>query len=199
LSAENAALAAEHRQLLERLNTVALELDATRRALDQGFVVDTLSSDTSSRSVADPGYHLPLLMSKLMALGMSLKEVVPLVTSTPARYLGRYDEIGTLRRGAVAAVHHRIDHREQLMRRHVVVFGAFETREGGLFVPRRDACEFQQLLGPHLARAFTTFGAGNAFALHDFPSGSVAVRANLFGHDLSYYRRAADDARGATR
>jgi dihydroorotase len=77
---------------------------AIRHALDQGFVVDTLSSDTSSRSVRDVGYHLPLLMSKLMALGLSLQEVIPLVTSAPARFLGQSERIGTLRPGAVGDV-----------------------------------------------------------------------------------------------
>jgi dihydroorotase len=74
--------------------------DTIRRALEQDFVVDTLSSDTSSRSVTDAGYHLPLLMSKLMALGMDLREVAALVTSAPARFLGRSEDIGTLRPGA---------------------------------------------------------------------------------------------------
>lgn len=73
---------------------------AIRRALEQDFLVDTLSSDTSSRSAADPGYHLPLLMSKLMALGLSLEEVVPMVTSAPARLLRRAHEIGSLHPGA---------------------------------------------------------------------------------------------------
>jgi dihydroorotase len=40
------------------------------------------------------------LMSKLMALGMDLREVAALVTSAPARFLGRSEDIGTLRPGA---------------------------------------------------------------------------------------------------
>ena len=77
---------------------------AIRSALDQGFLVDTLSSDTSARSTADPAYHLPLLMSKLMALGLGLDDVVPLVTSNPARFLARPGELGTLATGALADV-----------------------------------------------------------------------------------------------
>ncbi len=77
---------------------------AIRSALEQGFLVDTLSSDTSTRSTADPGYHLPLLMSKLMALGLGLEDVVPLVTSNPARFLGCHGELGTLGTGAAADV-----------------------------------------------------------------------------------------------
>lgn len=74
--------------------------ETVRRALEQGFMVDTLSTDISSRAIADPSYHLPLLMSKLMAFGAGLAEVVPLVTSHPAHFLGREDELGTLRPGA---------------------------------------------------------------------------------------------------
>ena len=77
---------------------------AIRRALAQGFCVDTLSSDISSRAVADPGYHLPLLMSKLVALGLPLADAVALVTSGPARVLGFEGELGTLRVGAAADV-----------------------------------------------------------------------------------------------
>lgn len=77
---------------------------AIRRALDQGFLVDTLSTDISHRAVRDPAYHLPFLMSKLMALGLGLDDVVPLVTSAPARVLGCEGEIGTLRVGAPADV-----------------------------------------------------------------------------------------------
>jgi len=76
--------------------------DVIRRALDQGFPLDTLSSDISWRATSDRSYHLPLLMTKLMALGVTLDEAVPLVTSNPARYLGRDMDLGTLRPGAVA-------------------------------------------------------------------------------------------------
>jgi dihydroorotase len=78
--------------------------DAARRALEQGFPLDTLSSDISVRAIADTSYHLPLIMSKLMALGASLDEVVPLVTRNPARILGAAGELGTLVPGAAGDV-----------------------------------------------------------------------------------------------
>ncbi len=77
---------------------------AARRALEQGFQVDTLSSDISWPSSSDTCFHLPQVMSKLMAIGVGLDEVVALVTSHPARYLGRPSEIGTLAPGAAADV-----------------------------------------------------------------------------------------------
>jgi dihydroorotase len=77
---------------------------ATRRALEQGFQVDTLSSDISWPSSSDTCFHLPQVMSKLMAIGVGLDEVVALVTSHPARYLGKTSEIGTLAPGAAGDV-----------------------------------------------------------------------------------------------
>lgn len=78
--------------------------ETIRRALEQGFLVDTLSTDISERGLADASYHLPLIMSKLMAFGVELGDLVPLVTSNAARYLKREGELGTLRPGAAGDV-----------------------------------------------------------------------------------------------
>jgi dihydroorotase len=43
-------------------------------------------------------------MSSMMALGLSLEQVVPMVTSHPARMLGLSDTIGALRKGMEADV-----------------------------------------------------------------------------------------------
>jgi dihydroorotase len=74
--------------------------EVIRRALEQGFLIDTLSTDITTPTAADPTFHLPQLMSKLMALGLKLEDAAPLVTSNSARYLERQGEIGTLRTGA---------------------------------------------------------------------------------------------------
>ena len=78
--------------------------DAARRLVEQGFLIDSMSTDVSEPRSADPSFHLPRLMSKLMAVGVSLEDVVPLVTSNPARYLGRASELGTLAPGACGDV-----------------------------------------------------------------------------------------------
>jgi dihydroorotase len=49
-------------------------------------------------------FSLVQAMSSMMALGLSLEQVVPMVTSNPARMLGRADEIGALRTGMEADV-----------------------------------------------------------------------------------------------
>jgi len=49
-------------------------------------------------------FSLVQAMSSMMALGLSLEQVVPMVTSNPARMLGRADEIGALKAGMEADV-----------------------------------------------------------------------------------------------
>lgn len=75
-----------------------------RRALEQDFLVDTLSTDITTNTAADPTFHLPQIMSKLMALGLSLDDVAPLATSNSARFLKRQGELGTLQPGAAGDV-----------------------------------------------------------------------------------------------
>ena len=74
-------------------------------AMMQGCVVDTISSDIHSVSINTPGYPtLPWVMSKFMALGLSLDEVVACATAAPARVVGRVPGLGTLMVGAPADV-----------------------------------------------------------------------------------------------
>ena len=49
-------------------------------------------------------FSLTQAMSSMMALGLSLEQVVPMVTNHPALMLGRADEIGSLAVGRVADV-----------------------------------------------------------------------------------------------
>jgi dihydroorotase len=74
-------------------------------ALQQGMPPDTISSDIHSVSINTPGYPtLPWVMSKFLALGMPLDEVVMRATSEPARVIGRVPGLGTLAIGAPADV-----------------------------------------------------------------------------------------------
>lgn len=75
-----------------------------RRILADGFLVDTLSTDISEPTSMDPTFHVPQVMSKLLALGVSLDDLVPLVTTNAARHLSRTGELGTLRPGAAGDV-----------------------------------------------------------------------------------------------
>jgi dihydroorotase len=64
---------------------------------------DVISSDIHQLSIHGPLFDLPTCMSKFLALGMSLEEVVRAATARPATALGLTDQ-GALRPGAVADV-----------------------------------------------------------------------------------------------
>jgi dihydroorotase len=100
--------------------------DVARRVLDAGIVPDTLGADLHGYNTpvprpagTPPGVHpdpelhpfagstrfsLARAMTGLMACGLGLEQVVPMVTRNAARMLGREGELGTLRPGAVADV-----------------------------------------------------------------------------------------------
>jgi len=75
-----------------------------RGALAQGLVPGTISSDLHVYNVAGPVFDLVTTMSKFLALGLSLSEVVRMTTAAPARAIAEADTIGTLRPGAAADV-----------------------------------------------------------------------------------------------
>lgn len=72
-----------------------------RRALEQGFPPDTISSDLTRPGRAGVVRDLPTTLSKFLSLGMPLADVVRAATATPARAIGRSGELGTLAPGAL--------------------------------------------------------------------------------------------------
>jgi dihydroorotase len=75
----------------------------TRQLLDQGFLPNGLSTDvTVPLTQQDPDFHLVGFMNKLLALGVSLRDVVPLVTRNPGALLNREPWLGRLRVDAPA-------------------------------------------------------------------------------------------------
>jgi dihydroorotase len=76
----------------------SFDAEVARALLDQGFAPDTISSDIHAYSTA----RLPEVMSKFLALGLTLDEVIARATLGPARALGLQG--GTLREGEPADV-----------------------------------------------------------------------------------------------
>lgn len=66
--------------------------EVARPAIEQGFLPDIVCSDTSYRNWNGPVFDLLTTMSKLIALGVGLEDVVRLTTAAPARALGLWDE-----------------------------------------------------------------------------------------------------------
>jgi len=75
-----------------------------RRALEQGFTPDIISSDVHALSVNGPAYNLLVTMSKMLLLGMDIEEIIRSVTYNPARAIGYNDELGTLKEGTTADI-----------------------------------------------------------------------------------------------
>jgi dihydroorotase len=75
------------------------------KALDQGFLPDTISTDlTVTSATRGPVFDLPTTMTKLLHFGMSLDDLVTRATAAPAKILGYDGTVGTLRPGANADV-----------------------------------------------------------------------------------------------
>jgi len=75
------------------------------KALDQGFLPDTISTDlTVTSATQGPVWDLLTTMSKLLHFGMSLDDIVARATAAPAKILGYAGTVGTLKPGANADI-----------------------------------------------------------------------------------------------
>ncbi len=98
-----AALAAKQRGVIFDVGHGGGSFDFTvaEVAIPAGCTPDTISSDIHVFSGNSPGIpFLPNVMSKFMAMGFSLEQVVSMATIAPARIINRAPKIGTLQVGA---------------------------------------------------------------------------------------------------
>ncbi|MBM3813428.1 MAG: amidohydrolase/deacetylase family metallohydrolase [Acidimicrobiia bacterium] len=77
---------------------------AARKALDDGFLPDSISTDIYTLNVNGPVYDMPTTMSKLLHLGMKLEDVLLRSTYNPAQVVNRVPGMGTLAVGGPADV-----------------------------------------------------------------------------------------------
>jgi dihydroorotase len=78
--------------------------EVAERALQQGFLPDTISSDLTAPGRTDRVFDFPTVISKFLLLGMSLDQVIAAATVTAARAIVPFRDFGTLRIGAAADV-----------------------------------------------------------------------------------------------
>jgi len=76
-------------------------VQAARR---EGLAPDTISTDLHGRAKRDLIGDLPAVMTKLLALGMSLEQVVAACTVNPAKAIGWENRLGKLEVGREADV-----------------------------------------------------------------------------------------------
>ncbi|MFF1259963.1 MULTISPECIES: amidohydrolase/deacetylase family metallohydrolase [unclassified Streptomyces] len=80
--------------------SASFAFDTAERALAAGIRPYTISTDLHARNMNGPVRDLCHTLSKLLALGMSLPEVIRCATTRPAEVLGMAGELGSLRPGA---------------------------------------------------------------------------------------------------
>ncbi|HEV8440433.1 MAG TPA: amidohydrolase/deacetylase family metallohydrolase [Methylomirabilota bacterium] len=79
--------------------SVHCDVKVARRALDEGLLPTTLSTDLHTPPPGRIVYNLRGVMSKFLALGMTLDDVVASVTSRAAAAIGKSAELGSLAPG----------------------------------------------------------------------------------------------------
>ncbi|HEY5058884.1 MAG TPA: amidohydrolase/deacetylase family metallohydrolase [Gaiellaceae bacterium] len=84
--------------------TGSFSFETAEALLAQGVQPDTISTDVHQQSIHGPMFDLPTTMTKFLALGMSLPDVVRASTSRPAEIIGLERDVGTLRPGARADI-----------------------------------------------------------------------------------------------
>jgi dihydroorotase len=80
----------------------SFSFDVAQKALRQGFVPGTISSDLHYYNVHGPVFDLATTMSKFMHLGLPLEDVLARTPTTPASLLGVADRLGAVREGFLA-------------------------------------------------------------------------------------------------
>ena len=82
------------------------DIRIAKMALEDGFLPDIISSDMTPDKYNMPPYckNLPLILSKFLALGMPLEEIISRTTEIPASVMDMGDRIGTLKEEYAADV-----------------------------------------------------------------------------------------------
>ncbi|MGH7846197.1 MAG: amidohydrolase/deacetylase family metallohydrolase [Candidatus Binatia bacterium] len=81
------------------------DFNLVRRAMGDGLVPDTISSDLHGRiGQSNPIVDLPTTLTKFLTLGMSFDRVIGACTINPARIMGWEDRLGNLAPGAEADI-----------------------------------------------------------------------------------------------
>jgi dihydroorotase len=102
-----AVLAARHRGVLFDIGNGRnghITWEVAERAMAQGFLPDTISSDLTAPGRTDRVFDFPTVLSKFLLLGMPLDRVIASATVNAARAIAPFNTLGTLRVGAPADV-----------------------------------------------------------------------------------------------
>jgi dihydroorotase len=82
----------------------SFNFEAARKALNDGFLPDSISTDIYSLNINGPVFDMPTTMSKLLHLGMSFDDVLLCSTANPARIVTPMPGLGMLQVGGPADI-----------------------------------------------------------------------------------------------
>ena len=82
----------------------SFNFEAARKALADGFLPDTISTDIYNLNTNGPVFDMPTTMTKMMHLGMAFDDVLMRSTIAPAKIVNRVEGMGTLAVGAPADI-----------------------------------------------------------------------------------------------
>jgi dihydroorotase len=82
----------------------SFSFETSEALIQAGYRPDVISSDIHQLSVHGPLFDLPTCMSKFLALGMNLEDVIHATTARPAQVMGLAKEIGSLGVGMLADI-----------------------------------------------------------------------------------------------
>ena len=78
--------------------------EVARKSMAQGILPNTLSTDLGAGNLRHPVYGMTVTMTKFLALGLDLKQVIELSTINPTRVLGEERRMGSLKPGMEADI-----------------------------------------------------------------------------------------------
>ena len=81
-----------------------LSFEVAKRMLDQGIAPVSISTDITAPGRLGPVKSMTHIMSKFLALGFSLTEVIRMSTYNPAGLIGQQHDLGTLAEGTTADI-----------------------------------------------------------------------------------------------
>ncbi|CAN5632462.1 amidohydrolase/deacetylase family metallohydrolase [soil metagenome] len=88
----------------------SFSFETAEKMLAQGIMPDVISTDIHQLAIQGPMFDMTTTLSKFLALGMSVSQVIECATSKPAAAIRR-PELGTIRPGAAADIAtFRIEH-----------------------------------------------------------------------------------------
>jgi dihydroorotase len=78
--------------------------EGAERALQQGFLPDSISSDLNGAGLTDQVFDFPNVLSKFLMLGMTLEQVISRGTDASAKAIPALKGLGTLKKGVPADI-----------------------------------------------------------------------------------------------